>query len=116
MPRWFGAASFLVRPEVYAAVLKSVRERCGLCVSHALPTANQLEAGLMNSRILGLRVAGGNFFFVCLAPPLRLGMQIEGVARGPPGSFFSNAGVLLITRGVSLFLLEISHSGEKRKK
>ena len=67
----------------------------------------------MNSRILGLRVAGTIFALVCLAQLLRLVMQVEVIAGGHRVPFWPSAVVLVITGSLSLWLWKLSQ-GEKK--
>ena len=67
----------------------------------------------MNSRILGLRVAGTIFALVCLAQLLRLVMQIEVIAGGHRVPFWPSAVVLAITGSLSLWLWKLSQGEEK---
>ena len=67
----------------------------------------------MNSRILGLRVAGTIFALVCLAQLLRLVMQVEVVAGGHRIPFWPSAAVLVITGSLSLWLWKLSQGEAK---
>ena len=67
----------------------------------------------MNSRILGLRVAGTIFALVCLAQLLRLVMQVEVIAGGHRVPFWPSAVVLAITGSLSLWLWKLSQPQAK---
>lgn len=62
----------------------------------------------MNSRILGLRVAGTIFAVVCLAQLLRLVTRLEVIAGGHRIPLWLSAVALVITGGMSLWLWHLA--------
>ncbi len=64
----------------------------------------------MNSRTLGLRVAGTIFAFVSLAQFLRLVTQIEIIAGGHRIPLWPSAVVFIATGALSLWLWRLSGS------
>jgi hypothetical protein len=62
----------------------------------------------MNSRILGMRIAGTVFGLVCLAQLLRLVLQVEVIVGGHRVQFWPSAVALVITGSLSLWLWKLS--------
>jgi hypothetical protein len=62
----------------------------------------------MNSRILGMRIAGTVFGLVCLAQLLRLVLQVEVIVGGHRVRFWPSAVALVITGSLSLWLWRLS--------
>jgi hypothetical protein len=64
----------------------------------------------MNSRILGLRVAGTIFGLMCIAQLLRLISQAEVVVAGHQLPLWASTIAVVILGGLSLWLLKLSRS------
>ena len=64
----------------------------------------------MNSRILGLRVAGTIFGLMCIAQLLRLISQAEVVIAGYQLPLWASVVAVVILGGLSLWLLKLSRN------
>ena len=64
----------------------------------------------MNSRILGLRVAGTIFGLMCLAQLLRLVTRTELLVAGHELPLWASALALVILAGLSLWLWKLSRT------
>jgi hypothetical protein len=65
----------------------------------------------MNSRILGLRIAGSVFALVCLAQLWRLVMQLEIIAGGQRIPLWPSGIAFVITGFLSVWLWNLSKPG-----
>jgi hypothetical protein len=65
----------------------------------------------MNSRILGLRVAGVVFGIVCLAQLLRLLTRVEVVVATHPLPLWPNALAFVVAGALCLWMWRLSYRG-----
>jgi hypothetical protein len=65
----------------------------------------------MNSRILGLRVAGFIFGLVCLAQLLRLLTQVEVLVATHPLPLWPNAVAFVVAAGLCVWMWRLSYRG-----